>query len=241
MEESTLNMRSITLSFFLTLCCCQLNAQTQTGIFNIDDIRVSAERGDAEAQFKLGQHYCSSTSGSDKNYVTAMKWMVKASNQGNLGATRMIGDFYELGWGVKKDMGTAIKYWRQAADKGDAQAQTQIGIMYLTGKKGSPNKTEAMKWLTLALKQRHYTAAINLSYWNENGLYGFKNDKVEAVKYMAIAIEFGMKGDQMNEKFEALKKSLTEEQRDEAKTRTKDFLATIPDQKTPTNAKQLPK
>jgi TPR repeat protein len=73
--------------------------------------RISAEQGDADAQFTLGTLY-----DKDKNYPQdykeAVKWYTKAAEQGNESARSSLGVMYATGKGVPKDKKEAVKWFR---------------------------------------------------------------------------------------------------------------------------------
>jgi TPR repeat protein len=50
---------------------------------------------------------------------------------------------------------------KSLAEQGDANAQNELGIMYEKGKGVAKNYTEAWKWYSLAIKQKHANAADN--------------------------------------------------------------------------------
>ena len=57
----------------------------------------------------------------------AMKWLLKAAEQGDTNAMYHIGDMYESGSGVKKDPSIAIQWFLKAAEQGDADSQSRGG------------------------------------------------------------------------------------------------------------------
>jgi len=50
---------------------------------------------------------------------------------------------------------------KSLAEQGDANAQNELGIMYEKGKGVAKNYTESWKWYSLAIKQKHASAADN--------------------------------------------------------------------------------
>jgi TPR repeat protein len=50
---------------------------------------------------------------------------------------------------------------KSLAEQGDAKAQNELGIMYEKGKGVAKDYTEAWKWYSLAVKQRHTGAVDN--------------------------------------------------------------------------------
>lgn len=81
------------------------------------NIIVPAERGDSKAQVNLALIYKGYN-----NHDEAMKWLLKAAEQGNTTAMRMIAVTYAEGEGVQKDKAEALRWFRKAADKGDKMA-----------------------------------------------------------------------------------------------------------------------
>ena len=81
----------------------------------------SAEKGDADAQCEAGRmHY-------DKGrHEEAFKWFTKSAAQGDTDAITNLGECYEKGEGVMKDIPEAFKLYAKAAEKGDAEAKKNI-------------------------------------------------------------------------------------------------------------------
>lgn len=98
---------------------------------------VAAERGDADAQFEMGQMFDSGwlrhryEVGVD--VPSALYWYGKSAGQGNEKAQCNLGAVYFDGYGVKTDKKRGIEYYRRAARTGSARASYELGIMYLRG------------------------------------------------------------------------------------------------------------
>lgn len=76
-----------------------------------------AENGVASAQTNLAIVYQAAN-----NHAEAMKWLLKAADQGDTTAMRMIAIAYGEGQGVKKDEAETLRWLRKAASKGDKMA-----------------------------------------------------------------------------------------------------------------------
>lgn len=63
----------------------------------------------------------------------------------------------------KKDHDDEFIRIKSLAEQGDANAQNELGIMYEKGRGVAKNYTEAWKWYTLAIKQKHVGAVDNRS------------------------------------------------------------------------------
>ena len=83
-------------------------------------LRPLANRGDADAQFKLGYMY-DNGQGVPKDYVEAAKWYRLAADQGDARAQNNLGSLYFRGEGVPKDYVLAYM-WRNLASAGASDA-----------------------------------------------------------------------------------------------------------------------
>jgi TPR repeat protein len=75
----------------------------------LDQLRSTAERGDASAQFGLGAHYAIGD-GVKLDNVEAARWFSKAAEQGHVIAQDTLGAYYWAGRGVPKDLRKAY-FW----------------------------------------------------------------------------------------------------------------------------------
>lgn len=89
------------------------------------EFRKAAERGDANAQFNLGECY-SLGLGVSKNDVEATEWYAKAAEQGHARAQCYLGGCYFYGKGKPKDEKKAIEWYSKAAKQGDGLAQSAL-------------------------------------------------------------------------------------------------------------------
>ena len=80
-------------------------------------LKALAEKGDAEAQFILGDMYYKAE-GVEKDLKEAAKWYRKSAEQGNAKAQWSLGRMYRFGLRVEKDLKEAEKWWRKAAEQG---------------------------------------------------------------------------------------------------------------------------
>ena len=120
---------------------------------DINTLEQQAQKGDAEAQYNLGEMYAIGRV-VPKNYAQAHKWFRLAADQGNTDAQYILGLMYEEGLGVPQDYAQAVKWYRLAADQGYASAQYILGLVYLFGQEGVPQDyVQAHMWLNLAAAQ----------------------------------------------------------------------------------------
>ena len=91
--------------------------------------KAKAEKGNAEAQYNLGESY-DNGDGVPKDEVEGVKWYRKAADQGYDRAQFILGVCYASGTGVTKDEVEGVKWYRKAADQGHVRAQHNLGVHY---------------------------------------------------------------------------------------------------------------
>jgi TPR repeat protein len=120
--------------------------------------RQSAERGDSEAQYRLGNAY--SIEARDKIgdarwqatplQEEATKWIRRAAEQGHTEAEALLGDRNVMGIGTPVNYWEAVKWLRRAAEKGVPYSQRDLGSMYEDGQGVEQDYVSAYKWYELA-------------------------------------------------------------------------------------------
>ena len=159
-------------------------------------LKQLAERGDADAQIKLGLKY-NRGDGVPKDLPEAAKWYRRAAEQGSAVAQRNLGVMYLLGDGLEKDETEAVKWFRKAAEKDGSLAQLNLGMMYEAGKGVVKDPAEAINWFRKAAKQGNADAQLYLGMMYERG-DGVVKDSSEAVKWYRKAAEQGNATGQYN-------------------------------------------
>ena len=146
------------MSVFFTSC-----DKSKIGPEQINNLKASADKGDAHAQKMLGDGY---HKGIDrilpKDQSEALKWWHKAADQGNRGAMYSIGLSYGQGDGVPQDYAQAMNWWKKAATLNHAMAQHDIGVLYLNGNGVSKDVAEAARWVRKAAEQGEPEAKVSL-------------------------------------------------------------------------------
>jgi TPR repeat protein len=185
--------------------------------------RISAEKGNAAAQFALGMQY-SIGQGVPQDYVEAAKWIEKAALQGHLKAQYTIGVMYDAGKGVPQDYAEAVKWYRVAAGQGDADSQFNLGGMFTRGQGVPQDHAEAVKWFQKAAEQKHVIAQFIAGVMYATGK-GVPQDYVEAHMWINLAAS-GAGGDyqkQFAEWREKVAKDMTPQQITEAQRRAREW------------------
>jgi TPR repeat protein len=136
---------------------------------NVEEIKRSAEQGNAAAQNTLGKMYETGEGVVDVNYAEAAKWYLKAAEQGNVEAQNKLGFMYQWSHGVDLNYAEAAKWYAKAAEQGDAAAQYNLAMMYTRGQGVSKNEDEAIKLFRMAAEQGNYTAKSALKMFESKG------------------------------------------------------------------------
>jgi len=193
-------------------------------IVNPEEIRAKAERGDAEAKWKLGTIYAKGQ-GVKQDYAEAAKWYRQAADQENAGAQAALGELYEAGQGVPRDEAEAAKWYRRAADQGHAPAQYSLAVLYVMGKGVPQDNNEALKWYRQAANQGDVFAQYNLGMRYYEGK-GVAPDPVEAYKWLSVAAAQSLR-DAATAR-DSLKHTMTRAQVTEGRRRADSFVAKKP-------------
>ena len=124
-------------------------------------IREAAEKGDAQAQLRLGILY-SEDLGVPRDDITAAAWYRKAAEQGNAEAQATLGAVYELGRGEPQDFRQAAAWYGKAATKGNPDAEYALGVLYREGHGVPKDYAIAATWYRKAAEQGFAAAQVTL-------------------------------------------------------------------------------
>ena len=97
------------------------------------DLRVRAERGDAEAQFELGNVYASGD-GVPQNDTEAVRWYRRSAMQSFALAQAGLGHMYFSGRGVPQNDDEAARWYRRAAEQDYVAGRNNLEEMYAEGR-----------------------------------------------------------------------------------------------------------
>jgi len=157
----------------------------------LNDTKLLAERGDAKAQYDMGNYY-DTGQGVARNAVEAVKWYRKSAEQNYAPAECSLWICYHTGYGVAEDKLEAMKWLRKAAEQDDADAECFLGMCYKEGEEVAKNDAEAVKWLRKSAERdlSGTTALYELGNCYLNG-QGVLKDYVEAYKWFDLASAHG--------------------------------------------------
>lgn len=144
----------------------------------VQEFRVLAVQGNANAQFYLGVMY-NDGRGVPQDYEQALHWYRRAAERGVAEAQLNLGVMYNAGRGVPQDYGQALHWFRRAAERGLASAQFNLGMMHEEGQGVPQDYALSLYWYRQAAAQGHAGAQNNLGVMHEHG-QGVPQDYVNA-------------------------------------------------------------
>lgn len=111
-----------------------------------------AEKGDAEAQFRLGAAYETGVE-LPPDLAQAVRWYRLSAEQGCAPAQLNLGLLYFEGRGVQRDHALASAWLGSAADQGLARAQYALASLLRAGDGVARDEAQAARWLQAAAEQ----------------------------------------------------------------------------------------
>ncbi len=139
------------LFIILSLVCLSAFAEITPEQF--EKTKELAEKGDPEAQCNLGEwlDMAYERDHDTFNQDQAVKWYLKAAEQGYARAQANIGDRYYMGnRGLPEDDKEAVKWYRRASEQGSAWALARLGLCYERGRGVPKNYVEAYACFNVA-------------------------------------------------------------------------------------------
>ena len=125
-------------------------------------------------------------------YYQFNKTKAKAE-QGDAKAQYDLGNCYDTGKGVAKNVVEAVRWFRKSAEQNYAPSQCNLWISYHIGSGVPADEAEAMKWLRKAVEQDDADAESFLGFCYKVG-QGVATDYAEAVKWYRKAAEQDLSG-----------------------------------------------
>jgi hypothetical protein len=156
-----------------------------------NEYRPLAERGDAEAQYRIGRMY-EFGNGYPMDKAQGIAWVRKAAAQGHADAEQELGVVYATGDGVPQDDVQAAAWFRKAADHGDATAQYNLGLLYAKGQGVAKDYAQSVDWWRKAASQGNVDAQFKLAVVYHTG-EGAAQDEVAALANATLAARNGDK------------------------------------------------
>ena len=120
-----------------------------------------------------------------QDYAIALKELEPLAKEGNADATNMLGQMYENGWGVTKDVERAKRLYTQGANVGHLESVNSLRAL-----KNKEYQVE-LKTVVPAAESGDAHAMNRLGEMNEFG-YGLKRNPVDAFNWYSKAAEAGL-------------------------------------------------
>lgn len=128
-------------------------ASGQQDLPQLEQVRLAAEKGDPEAQYRFGQNYYGQF-----KFSQAVEWFRKSADQGFVDAQYTLGQMLMDGRAksvpdslpVPRAPHEAIKWLLLAANQGHRSAQLELARCFESGKAVNQDSVEAYKWYKLA-------------------------------------------------------------------------------------------
>jgi TPR repeat protein len=121
-----------------------------------------------------------------KDYAKAYEAAKELAKNGDVISWHVLGNLYENGQAVDKNLDEAIKWHRLAAEEGLVLSQYRLGTMYLGGDGVERNDGEALKWLRLAAGEGYIHAQYALGMALRIGDLA-ERDEGQARKWLRLA------------------------------------------------------
>ncbi len=152
-------------------------------------LRLAAAKGEAPAQFEIGQRYADPKA-KHRDLKEAALWFERSAKQGYAVAQYRLGALYERGQGVARDQEVARDWYDRAAQQGNVKAMHNLAVIISGPEAGAPNYQMAAAWFSKAAEFGLADSQFNLAVLNENGL-GVAQDQAEAYRWYGLAAKAG--------------------------------------------------
>lgn len=157
-------------------------------------IEIAAERGHVKAQIQIADLYYKGTQLSEEipqNLEKARQWfLIAASDGNNFVAQQRLGEMYEYGDGVIKNLTKAMDWYRIAAEQGDAISQHNLGVAYERGLGVKTDYVTSFKWYEAAAKNGFCDSMHNLGNCYNHGI-GTDKDLSKALYWFYASAKKG--------------------------------------------------
>ena len=150
--------------------------------------RASAERGDAAAQFELGNMFLNGE-GTAIDYVMAMAWLRKAADQGHSAAQANVAYLFDTGRGVPRSAKQAFSWYIKSAEQGQPFAQYKVAEAYRNAHGVDQDFAQALAWYIKAAPEMD-SLKVRVGQMYEAG-QGTTQDYAQALAWYTKAADKG--------------------------------------------------
>jgi TPR repeat protein len=98
--------------------------------------------------------------------------ILKAAEKGFADAQYLVGQYYEVGKSVPKNITIALQWYQKAAENNEPRAQNHLACLFLSGKSVSKDLSKGLNWLKKSAEQGFTDAQFNIGacYWHGEGI-----------------------------------------------------------------------
>jgi TPR repeat protein len=154
----------------------RLHCENTNSVDNLKELLNSANKGDANAQWILGDLYFNK--GGTPYYINeSLRWYRMSAEQGD--ASRQ----YELGRQfIFRDENEYLKWINKSANQGFAKAENELGLYYAVESNENYNATTAVQWFKKAVMHgvTEFEGFIGYLYYNGKGV---PKDQIEGLAW----------------------------------------------------------
>lgn len=151
-------------------------------------LEKGAELGNATCQWILGYNHHYGEDGYSVNINQAIYWLEKAANQNQDDAMEELGELYQDGELVKRDIEKTIYWYQKASELKNKIAIERLATMYQYGDGVDVNKEKAFKLMKEAASLGGSTAQIKTGIMYDEGI-GCEKDRYAAEYWWGIALK----------------------------------------------------
>ena len=130
-----------------------------------------------------------------QDYYTALEWLTKSAEMGNIVGMYWLGDMYYYGYGVEKSIDVSLDWFLKAAKAGNVYAMDSYGYIYMESSyaKEIINKkyAEALTGYLEAAEAGDPVAMYNIGHMYDVGAGGLYSDEKTALNWYLKAAELG--------------------------------------------------
>ena len=127
----------------------------------------------------------------------ALRWFLRAAEQGDAEAMNMVGRCHENGWGACVDLCAAAHWYRQSAARGHDWGEYNLANLLFDGRGIAADRSAALVWYLRAASQGHARAMNLLARCCEEG-WGCSKDPRQALHWYRRSAEGGYFRGQFN-------------------------------------------
>jgi TPR repeat protein len=128
-----------------------------------------------------------------RDYPGAVAIWRPLAEGGDARAQEILGEMYQMAYGVPQDDDAAVEWYRRAAEQDYPPAEHRLGAMYQSGMGVAQNTVEAVIWLRRAAEQGLGQSQIDLARILRDG-DGVPRDLVHAYLWFEVAARQGILG-----------------------------------------------